>query len=178
MIISGLSLLVEIYPKQQSLLGFNVNRGQKIALRLRHASSQHDFLDQESIIETMLHELAHNLRGPHDDVFFQHLDTLTQEWYELQRNSSHSLPGLGFLTKGARLGGEDTNLVTPTMARQKAADMAERRRRLAELMEDGAGRRLGGAAPSSSSSLLMARAEASAACLYLSYCHTNHCISL
>lgn len=149
--------MVEIYPKQQSLLGFNVNRGQKIALRLRHASSQHDFLDQESIIETMLHELAHNMRGPHDDVFFQHLDTLTQDWYELQRNSSHSLPGLGFLTEGARLGGG--NLVTPTMARQKAAEMAERRKRLAELMEDGAGRRLGGITPSSS--LVTARAEVS-----------------
>jgi hypothetical protein len=156
---ADLPLLVEIYPKQQSLLGFNVNSGRKIALRLRHASNHNDFLDQDSIVETMLHELAHNLRGPHDDIFFQHLDTLTREWYELQTSSSGLLPGQGFLTEGARLGGAAISL-DPTIARQRAAEMAERRKRMAELMENGAGRRLGGDNASSPASLAAARAEA------------------
>lgn len=108
----------------------------------------------------MLHELAHNLRGPHDDIFFEHLDTLTREWYELQASSSGLLPGQGFLTEGARLGGTATSL-DPKIARQRAADMAERRKRMTELFGDGNGRRLGGGTGTSSpQSLATARAEA------------------
>ncbi|MCO5549631.1 hypothetical protein L7F22_003104 [Adiantum nelumboides] len=98
-----LPLLVEMYPKQDNLLGLNVNRGKKIALRLRRPYNDLEFIDEESIIETMLHELAHNLRGPHDEIFFQHLETLTQEFYDLRANKS--LPGLGFMSAGQKLGG-------------------------------------------------------------------------
>jgi hypothetical protein len=106
----------------------------------------------------MLHELAHNLRGPHDEAFFQHLDTLTREWYELQTSSSHLLPGQGFLTEGARLGGAAVSL-DPRTARLRAAEMAERRKQMAEIMGNGAGQRLGGGPLPSS--LVAARAEVS-----------------
>lgn len=152
--------MVEIYPKQQSLLGFNVNSGRKIALRLRHASNHNDFMDQESITETMLHELAHNLRGPHDEIFFQHLDTLTKEWYELQSSTTGLLAGQGFLFGGTRLGGASMQSLSPSQIRQKAAEMAERRRRQAILMSDGgSGQRLGGSNQPSSSELANWRAE-------------------
>ncbi|UZJ55009.1 hypothetical protein CBS101457_004329 [Exobasidium rhododendri] len=163
-----LPLLVEVFPRQENLLGFNVNAGHKIALRLRQAVNSNDFIDESSIVETMLHELAHNLRGPHDDIFYQHLDTLTREWYELQRADSHNmLAGQGFLSGGLRLGGSASHAsatrtatalgsihggrdpVDLGKARQKAAEMAEKRRRLGEIMAKGCNR-LGAASPTSS----------------------------
>jgi hypothetical protein len=155
----SLPLLVEIYPKQESLLGFNVNRGQKIALRLRQASNHQDFLDEESIVETMLHELAHNLRGPHDEVFFQHLDMLTMEWYELRRSGTSLLAGQGFLSEGVKLGNSNGRYIDPVRARQKAVEMAENRRRLQEVMSSSGGSRLGGGGVTPVSSAA-ARAEA------------------
>ena len=75
--------------------GFNVNRGRKIALRLRQPHNEDDFIDEESITETMLHELAHNVRGPHDDEFFRVLDGLTMEWYDLRFRQRFGLTGTG-----------------------------------------------------------------------------------
>ena len=146
---AGLPLLVEIFPKQELLLGFNVNAGRKIGLRLRRAGKTESFLDMDSIVETMLHELAHNLRGPHDGIFFAHLDTLTREWYELQRSPSYSLPGQIFVvSEGHRLGG--TGGIAHGSARQKAVEMAERRKRIAEQMAAAAAARSGASrAPSS-----------------------------
>jgi hypothetical protein len=37
-----------------------------LAVRLRRASSPSTFLPYESVLGTMLHELCHNVRGPHD----------------------------------------------------------------------------------------------------------------
>jgi hypothetical protein len=48
-------MLCEFYP-QRHLLGLNVNRGEKICLRLRHASDQSQFLRMEEVLDTMLHE--------------------------------------------------------------------------------------------------------------------------
>jgi hypothetical protein len=141
-----LPLLVEVFPKKENLLGFNVNAGRKIALRLRHALSPNEFIDEASIVETMLHELAHNLRGPHDDVFYKHLDMLTREWYELQRSDSNKiLVGQGFLSEGIKLGGASVGHSGYDLARarQKAVEMAEKRRRLGEIMANG-NSRLGG----------------------------------
>lgn len=98
----GLPLLVEIYPKSENLLGFNVNQGRKIALRLRRAHDKNSFIDQHSLVETMLHELSHNVRGPHDDVFFAQLEELVQEWNVLRRHGR--LPGQGFTRPGRPLG--------------------------------------------------------------------------
>ncbi|PWN33573.1 WLM-domain-containing protein [Meira miltonrushii] len=129
-----LPLLVEMYPKQDNLLGLNVNRGKKIALRLRRPYNDLDFIDEESITETMLHELAHNLRGPHDEIFFQHLETLTQEFYDLRAN--RPLPGLGFMSAGQKLGG--SGLIS-------AADSAQRRRNISQIIGSGSNR-VGGSA--------------------------------
>lgn len=48
--------LSEFYPAEHNLLGLNVNRGQKILLRLRHPGDDRQFLPFESIVDTMLHE--------------------------------------------------------------------------------------------------------------------------
>jgi hypothetical protein len=117
-----LPLLVEMYPKTSNLLGLNVNKGQKIALRLRRPYDQADFLDEQSIIETMLHELAHNLRGPHDEIFFSHLERLTEEWYELR--SSGRLAGQGFFVPGTVLGGSTLNPHSSRLLRMPAPSSA------------------------------------------------------
>lgn len=74
--------LCEMFPKNANLLGLNVNHGQKILLRLRYHSNDRLFLPLGDIIGTFLHELTHNLYGPHDSKFYNYLDGL-KERYEL-----------------------------------------------------------------------------------------------
>ncbi|KAF3355968.1 hypothetical protein VdG1_06706 [Verticillium dahliae VDG1] len=58
--------LAEFYPEQHNLLGLNVNRGQRILLRLRHPGDRAQFVTIEQVVDTMLHELSHIVHGPHD----------------------------------------------------------------------------------------------------------------
>lgn len=69
--------LVEFFPKNPNLLGLNVNRRQKICVRLRHHHAPNTFLHLDAIIGTLLHELAHIVHGPHDAKFYKLLDELT-----------------------------------------------------------------------------------------------------
>ncbi|KAB8304861.1 hypothetical protein EYC80_004195 [Monilinia laxa] len=71
--------LTEFYPSQQNLLGLNVNRGQKICLRLRYPGDQNQFLPMEEVVDTMLHELCHNEIGPHNQEFHALWDQLRKE---------------------------------------------------------------------------------------------------
>lgn len=48
--------LCEFYPHERNLLGLNINRGQKICLRLRYASDERQFIPIEQVVDTMLHE--------------------------------------------------------------------------------------------------------------------------
>lgn len=93
--------LCEFYPKQANLLGLNVNRGQKIMLRLRHPQNSNSFLPRDEIMHTMIHELTHNLYGPHDDTFNKKM----KEWCGRQ----YVIETLGlvdnFLGTGKKLGG-------------------------------------------------------------------------
>ena len=100
-----------MYPRSTNLLGLNINRGAKICLRLRDAARPDAFLEHAEIVRTyvaarsrsMLHELAHNVRGPHDTQFYTTLTQLTDEYDAAQRLGYW--PGDGFLTPGTRLGG-------------------------------------------------------------------------
>jgi hypothetical protein len=58
------------------LLGLNVNRGAEVKLRLRPDGRDHEFIPYEEVLDTMLHELAHNARGPHDAQFYKLWDEL------------------------------------------------------------------------------------------------------
>lgn len=53
-----LPLLAEFFPKQENLLGVNINRGAKICIRLRPFHSPDSFYDMDSLVGTMLHELS------------------------------------------------------------------------------------------------------------------------
>ncbi|KAL1760874.1 WLM domain-containing protein [Schizophyllum commune] len=81
-----LPMLGEFLPDDPNLLGINVNRGHQIFLRLRPAANPSTFYDLEFVMGTMLHELTHNHRGPHDEVFYKYLDGLEDEYAALKRS--------------------------------------------------------------------------------------------
>ncbi|KAF3764384.1 WLM-domain-containing protein [Cryphonectria parasitica EP155] len=133
------SELCEFYPSQQNLLGLNVNRGQKIMLRLRYPGDRSQFLPIEQVTDTMLHELAHIVHGPHDAKFHALWDQLRDEHEGL---AMKGYTGEGFLSQGHKLGGRTG--VPPQEARRLARAAAEERARQAERSR-GSGQRLGGA---------------------------------
>ncbi|CAK7234164.1 hypothetical protein SBRCBS47491_008856 [Sporothrix bragantina] len=95
--------LAEFYPEQANLLGLNINRGQKILLRLRYPGGDASlFLPLEQIADTLLHELAHIVHGPHDAVFQALWDQLRDEHMAL---ALKGFTGEAFLSEGRRLGG-------------------------------------------------------------------------
>ena len=68
--------LAAVTEKQRGgcLLGYNQNGGQVIYLRLRqNERGQHSiaFRPYTELIDTLLHELCHNLSGPHNLVFWR-----------------------------------------------------------------------------------------------------------
>ncbi|TGJ88358.1 hypothetical protein E0Z10_g484 [Xylaria hypoxylon] len=85
----------------------------------------------------MLHELAHNVHGPHDAKFHALWNQLRDEHLSL---TMKGYTGEGFLSEGQRLGGRTTPM---NEARRLARVAAEKRRTLSS----GSGQRLGGATP-------------------------------
>ncbi|KAH0559451.1 hypothetical protein GP486_004032 [Trichoglossum hirsutum] len=131
-------LLQEFYPPVapdgQHLLGLNENAGERISIRLREPFDKTQFLPRETIVETMLHELTHNVHGPHDEKFHALLQQLRDEHEKLIRSG---YTGEGFLSDGNVLGGKRIPL---DEARRRARAAAERRRDLTK----GSGQKLGG----------------------------------
>ena len=117
--------------------GLNVNRGQRILLRLRYPGDANQFVPIEQVIDTMLHELSHIVHGPHDEKFHRLWNQLRDEHEGLVMKG---YTGEGFLSKGQRLGGKQ---VPMTEARRLARAAAEKRR----AQPSGSGQRLGGSAP-------------------------------
>lgn len=68
--------LAEFYPDTATLLGTNSGRGKVVSLRLRRAGHCTEFLEVQGVIETVVHELAHNEVGPHDARFYAVMDDL------------------------------------------------------------------------------------------------------
>lgn len=116
------------------MLGINSNRGQKVCLRLRYPGDKYQFLPMEQVVDTMLHELCHNIIGPHNEEFNALWDQLRKEYEGLL---SKGYTGEGFLSEGHRLGGAR---VPRDEARRIARKAAERRRTLGA----GSGQKLGG----------------------------------
>ncbi|OMP87384.1 DNA damage response protein WSS1 [Diplodia seriata] len=126
--------LAEFLPPELNLLGLNVNQGQKIFLRLRYGHDPKQFLAYDTVVDTLLHELAHVRCGPHDARFYKLWDELREEYYALKRQG---YTGEGFLGAGHRVGGRAVPL--PEIRRQ-ARVAAEKRKTLSA----GSGQRLGG----------------------------------
>ncbi|KAK1672271.1 WLM domain-containing protein [Colletotrichum godetiae] len=130
--------LAEFYPEQANLLGLNINRGQRILVRLRYPNDRSLFLPIEHVVDTMLHELSHIIFGPHDGNFHALWNQLRDEHESLIRKG---YTGEGFLSDGHRLGG---GRIPMHEARRLARASAEKRRTLTK----GSGQRLGGSGPS------------------------------
>ncbi|KAM7208097.1 DNA-dependent metalloprotease WSS1 [Naviculisporaceae sp. PSN 640] len=133
--------LAEFWPDQANLLGLNVNKGQKILVRLRHPGDKTQFMPTQQVIDTMLHELAHIVHGPHDDNFHALWNKLRDEHEDLVQKG---YTGEGFLSEGHRLGGSSSSRRLPMHeARRLARQAAEKRK----ILSSGSGQRLGGSAP-------------------------------
>ncbi|KAI0260238.1 WLM domain-containing protein [Gloeopeniophorella convolvens] len=136
-----LPVLAEFFPDDPHLVGMHINMGQKILLRLRPAWAPDTFYAEEDVVHVMLHELTHNVHGPHDQTFYKFLSGLEEEYYELKRTG---YAGEGFFSNGRRLGGGVPQSVPAYVARQRATDAAERRRRAGNVTGTNGPVRLGG----------------------------------
>jgi len=134
-----LPTLAEFFPDSPNLLGLNVNGGEKILLRLRPAWTPDTFLEEDGVVRTMLHELTHNVHGPHDEKFYKFLAGLEDEYDALQRSG---YAGEGFFSPGQRLGVGVSHDLPPHLARVRALEAAERRRKTEALTQGGG--KLGG----------------------------------
>ncbi|KAF9643949.1 WLM-domain-containing protein [Thelephora ganbajun] len=132
-----LPVLAEFFPDSNPNL-LDINMGQQILVRLRPHFDPDAFFPEGDIVHTMLHELTHNVHGPHDDSFYKYLAGLETEYEDLKR-SGYS--GEGFHSRGIRLGVDTSHNLPPHLARLKALEAAEKRRRIGA---SGGGRRLGG----------------------------------
>lgn len=124
--------LCEMFPRNPLLLGLNVNRGQKILVRLRHPHNDAEFLPMGDLVGTLLHELAHNVHGAHDAQFYKLLDEL-----KLRHQSGVA----GYVCEENRVGAAfRAPWAVPQSVREK------RLRALARPVYKAEARRLGGAA--------------------------------
>ncbi|KAG0656766.1 hypothetical protein C6P46_006972 [Rhodotorula mucilaginosa] len=142
--------LCEFFPKNERLLGVNWNGGDKICIRLRPSHDKYSFLDiEESLIPTMLHELTHNHRAPHDDEFFRFLEVLTDEFHTYRKQRFLAWSGVG-----QRVGaGLRPGSVNVREARVKHQQEVARQQKLL-----GRGGRLGGSGPAMPSPAAIAEA--------------------
>ncbi|KAH9826277.1 zinc finger protein domain [Teratosphaeria destructans] len=133
-------ILAEFLPAEPNLLGLNINRGYKVCIRLRYHNHPDLFLPIEQVVDTMLHELSHNVWGDHDTNFHRLWDDLRDEHEVLLRKG---FTGEGFLSEGHRLGGGRDGAPPPQEMRRLARASAEKRQAQGTLGK-GSGQRLGG----------------------------------
>lgn len=68
-------------PNNPSLLGLNVGGGVQVKLRLRRPNREWDFFPFDQILDTMLHELCHNVHAPHNASFYKLWDELRKVYF-------------------------------------------------------------------------------------------------
>ncbi|KAF2705377.1 WLM-domain-containing protein [Pleomassaria siparia CBS 279.74] len=129
-------ILAEFLPDEPQLLGLNINRTERILIRLRYYHDSRQFLSVEQVTDTLLHELSHIVWGPHDHNFNNLWNELREEHQSLL---AKGYTGEGFLTNGQKLGGKRVPLEE---MRRRARISAEKRK--ATTNANSGGRRLGG----------------------------------
>lgn len=134
----NVQVLAEFLPAEANLLGLNINRGYKICIRLRYHNNPDLFLPIEQVIDTMLHELSHNVWGEHDANFHRLWDELRDELETLIRKG---YTGEGFLSEGKRLGG---GRLPPPHEMRRLAHASAIKRQSQNKLSKGSGQRLGG----------------------------------
>ncbi|KAI9899168.1 hypothetical protein N3K66_005629 [Trichothecium roseum] len=129
--------------------GLNVGRGKQVFLRLRYPQDRSQFMPIEEVIDTMLHELCHNVIGPHNAQFNALWDQLRDEHQGLLIKG---YTGEGFLSEGRRLGGariplHEARRIARSTAEEQRARPSRTTPTSASGFGSGPGRRLGGAKP-------------------------------
>ena len=125
--------LIEFFPPNKSLQGLNVNKGQEIQIRCREPMDQKRFYSFDYIMGTLLHELCHNVCGPHNSDFYKLLDELNKELDDFQSKGIEGT-GMGFDVDGKKLDTDRHDPVSKFDAKRKAAAAAEKRARVKMLM--------------------------------------------
>lgn len=83
------------------LLGLNRNRGEVIELRLR-TDAYDGYRDYKTIRNTLCHELAHNVHGPHDRNFWDLCHQIEREVHAADwKHGGHSVSGEAFYEPSA-----------------------------------------------------------------------------
>jgi len=100
--------LCEFFPKSGNLLGLNVNHGMKICIRLRPHNNDKIFFPLTELLGTMLHELTHNIHGPHDGKFYSYMGELRTEMENLMATG---YTGEGFFGNGQTVGKSPFGLI-------------------------------------------------------------------
>ncbi|KAJ9182540.1 hypothetical protein P3X46_006525 [Hevea brasiliensis] len=134
-------LLSEFCPNNPALLGLNVGGGAHVKLRLRRPNRDWDFIPFDQVLDTMLHELCHNVHGPHNANFYKLWDELRKECEELLSKGITGT-GEGFDLPGRRLGGFSRQPSLSSL-RKTALEAAEKRAKLGSMVPSGP-KRLGG----------------------------------
>lgn len=128
--------LAEFLPDEPQLLGLNINRTERILIRLRYHHDSRQFLPMEQVTDTLLHELSHIIWGPHDHNFNNLWNELRDEHQSLL---AKGYTGEGFLSGGNKLGGKRIPL---DEMRRQARIAAEKRKATTNV--NAGGHRLGG----------------------------------
>ncbi|KAF1997502.1 WLM-domain-containing protein, partial [Amniculicola lignicola CBS 123094] len=128
--------LAEFLPDEPQLLGLNINRTERILVRLRYHHDSRQFLPMEQVTDTLLHELSHIIFGPHDHNFNNLWNELRDEHQSLL---AKGYTGEGFLSTGHKLGGKRIPLEEMRRQARKAAE-----KRKATSNANSGGHRLGG----------------------------------
>jgi len=107
-------LLTEMDPamhttQESRTLGLNRNKGEVIELRLR-TDAYDGYRDYKTIRNTLCHELAHNVWGPHDRNFWELCKRIEREvarddW----KSGGRSVGDVEFYDPGDGVGGEDVH---------------------------------------------------------------------
>ncbi|XP_058067900.1 DNA-dependent metalloprotease WSS1-like [Magnolia sinica] len=74
-------ILSEFCPANPALQGLNVNGGAQVKLRLRKHNREWEFFPYEQVLDTMLHELCHNVHGPHNALFYKLWDDIRKVFF-------------------------------------------------------------------------------------------------
>lgn len=114
-------LLAEFYPLQPNLLGVNWEQGREINLRLRYPDKREEFQPFEFILDTLLHELAHIVHGPHDDDFHALWDQLRGEMVILDKYGYVDEASGGSLRRSLQRSGQS---ITPESIRSISRSLA------------------------------------------------------
>ncbi|KAJ2697720.1 hypothetical protein H4218_003750 [Coemansia sp. IMI 209128] len=97
----SVGVLRELHPNERTILGYNRNRGEVIALRLR-TDDLDGFRDYVDVRKVLMHELAHMVWDEHDERFHRLNHELCQELDELDWTRRGQTVGGGAPSSGPR----------------------------------------------------------------------------